>query len=150
MKSIHPELEGNLEGAKTLIVGTMLPPRICDGVLDGSKLKDLEDVYFFYESYKNQFYPLISLVENVVFSYKNTKEAIQERIDWLKKNHYGMADIIKSCIQKDDLVQDSAIDEESIEYNPIDELLEKYPNITSLIFTSERSLFFLKKRSCFY
>ena len=136
MKSIHPYEPFIPEGSTKLIIGTIPPHRFCDKTYE-SLAKD--DVDFYYGSRDNYFWELLGKVFKVDFKYENTKEAVQQRKDFLTQHKMGITDIISECERKDGSSKDE--DLSNIVLKDLSALLAKHPEINTLIYTSE----FVKK-----
>lgn len=116
--------------ATKLVIGSIPPQRFCKN--EGLSNKD---VRFYYGSEKNKFWHLIAQATDEKLDYENTQKAIEQRKNLLEKYNLGIIDIIKTCIHKNGLATDKSLD--IIEYEKIDELLLEFPNIDTLICTSE-------------
>lgn len=140
----HP-YEPNISDESTkLIIGTMPPPRFC------SKPKKLypSDVDFYYGSRDNHFWDIVSEVFNTSLT-RGTSTAITEREKLLHNNKIGICDIlVKSKREKIDSASDNniIIDDESY-FLDIEDLLNKYPNIKILIYTSQIVKSFIYKKT---
>jgi hypoxanthine-DNA glycosylase len=135
MKDNHPFQPYIPENSTKLIIGTIPPKRFCVSAENLQK----DDVYFYYGSKDNSFWNLLGDIFKYDFLKINTIEAINQRKDFLKKHNIGITDLINSCKRNNDLATDDNLDD--IEYKDILFLLQKYKNITTLIYTSE----FVKK-----
>lgn len=131
IRSIHPYEPYVPANATKLIVGSIPPFRFCysNGELESN------DVRFYYGSNSNSFWPLLAEVTSQNFSYQNSDKAITERKEFLKTKNIGITDIIDSCIHKDGHSDDNSLKE--IKLRPLDQLLEKYPKIDTIICTSD-------------
>ena len=85
---------------------------------------------FYYGHKQNQFWKLLSSV----FDDKEPKTK-EEKIKFLKKHEIALWDMVKSCKRVNSL--DSSLKE--IEVNDIKKLLEEFPNIEAIFFTSRTS-----------
>lgn len=135
MKSTHPFEPYIPADSEKLIIGTIPPPRFCK---EPYQLYE-NDVNFYYGSRDNYFWGILEEVFERKLEYSNTEQAVQQRKDLLKKLKIGITDIVDSCIHSGDSAADS--DLKDIEQKDIKSLLQKYPVIDSLIYTSE----FVKK-----
>lgn len=129
MRENHPYKPYIPKTATKLIIGSIPPYRFC-------VKKDIKanDVRFYYGSYKNYFWKLITEISNIQLEFKNTERAINQRKAFLKEHHIGITDIIESCVHKDGKSDDKSL--RDIQYKPIDKLLANYPKIDTLICTS--------------
>lgn len=98
-------------------------------------VKSLEKQQY-YAHPQNKFWKIIFELFNEEFT-----EDYSERINILKKNHIAIWDVIDSCERKGSL--DSEIKNE--EANPIEELLESYPNIQAIFCNGGKSYKNLQK-----
>ena len=136
MISKHPFEPFIPNESSKLIIGTIPPPRFCTQPLELYG----EDVNFYYGSRDNSFWKILSKIFNCSLEYSNTTEAIIQRKKLLTKLNIGITDIIDSCTHKNS----SAADEDllNIKFKDLKSLLQKNPNIDTLIYTSE----FVKKQ----
>mgnify|MGYP000944117849 CR=1 FL=1 len=130
-KHKHPYQPFIKEDTTKLIVGTLPPPRFSTGEL-------LEkDVNFCYGSYYNSLWLFIDKINNLNLRYDNSKEAIEERKQFLIKHKIGVCDIVESCerekIDASDLGMQNIILRDLIGY------LRNYPNVNTLLFTGGNS-----------
>lgn len=72
MKSLHPFEPFVPKNSTKLIIGTIPPPRFCKN--QNNILFD--DVYFYYGSQDNYFWPILGDIFNVKFDYNNSENAI--------------------------------------------------------------------------
>jgi hypoxanthine-DNA glycosylase len=110
-----------------LIMGTLPPPRF------STKELKKEDVDFPYGSCDNQLWRVIDKIFNLNFLYDNSIQAINQRKDFLVKNHIGICDIVASCNREK--IDASDIGMRDVILRDILGYLEKYPNIDTIIFT---------------
>lgn len=135
MKSTHPFEPYIPADSEKLIIGTIPPPRFCK---EPYQLYE-NDVNFYYGSRDNYFWGILEEVFERKLDYSNTEQAVQQRKDLLKELKIGITDIVDSCLHNGGSAKDS--DLKDIEYKDIKSLLQKYPAIDTLIYTSE----FVKK-----
>ena len=133
--SNHPFNPYIPEGATKLIIGTIPPPRFCSTT---PELKE-EDVFFYYGSCDNSFWPLVGKAINKEFTYTNSELSITEIKKTLRSMNMGITDIIKSCIHEDGKATDDNL--KDIKDKDIEDLLKENTQIDTLIYTSE----FVKK-----
>lgn len=114
-----------------LIVGTLPPPRFSTGEL-------LEkDVDFCYGSYYNSLWLFIDKIHNLNLRYDNSKEAIEERKQFLIKHKIGVCDIVESAERGK--VDASDLGMKNIKLRDVLDYLKQYPNIETLLFTGGNS-----------
>jgi G:T/U-mismatch repair DNA glycosylase len=131
IKSIHPFEPFIPEGANKLIIGTMPPPRFCKNHLED------DDVNFYYGSRDNDFWLLLAEITNTDdLHYENTPDAIEQRKKILVDLKSGITDIVKTCVHEGGHASDKDLSD--IEYNDIQSLLKEHPQISTLIYTSEK------------
>ena len=131
----HPYPEYINQSATKLIIGTLPPARFClneQGNLIGPLEND--DVKFYYGSKDNYFWPLISSVTNK--SFDGGDVGIQQRKKFLDDNNIGITDIIEQCLRNGTSAKDE--DLHITEDRSIIKILNKYPKIDTLIYTSEK------------
>ncbi|WP_406684513.1 uracil-DNA glycosylase family protein [Seonamhaeicola sp. MEBiC1930] len=114
-----------------LIVGTLPPPRFSTGDL-------LEkDVDFCYGSYYNSLWFYIDKIHDLGLRYDNSKQAIEERKQFLIKHKIGVCDIVASCerekIDASDLGMTNIILRDVIRY------IKQYTSIDTVLFTGGNS-----------
>jgi len=135
-KETHPFEPYIPENATKLIIGTTPPPRFAQ-----SKLSD-KDVNFYYGSEDNGFWNILGEITENDFKKENSIEEIEKRKMFLKDNNLAICDIVLKTNRKNPT---SASDEDLIDIeqlNIIDEILTKYPQIDTLLYTSR----FVKKQ----
>jgi hypoxanthine-DNA glycosylase len=135
MKSTHPFEPYIPADSEKLIIGTIPPPRFCK---EPYQLYE-NDVNFYYGSRDNYFWCILEELFQIKLEYSNTEQAVQQRKDLLRKLKIGITDIVDSCIHVGDSAADSDLKE--IKQKDIKSLLQIYPAIDTLIYTSE----FVKK-----
>jgi G:T/U-mismatch repair DNA glycosylase len=134
MKDQHPYKPFVPEGAKKCIIGTIPPHRFCAG--SGYYA---DDVLFYYGSRDNHFWKLIAEIFSCPLHFNTSEKAVRERKEFLASQNIAVTDIIERCGRKQNGSSD--VDLFSIEYKDLGALLNNYPLITELIYTSE----FVKK-----
>jgi G:T/U-mismatch repair DNA glycosylase len=127
----HPYVPYIPENATKLIVGTLPPPRFST-----RDLKD-GDVDFCYGSRDGLLWQVIDRVFNLDLKYENTKEAIQERKEFLAKRGIGICDTVESCRRKK--VDASDLGMLEVELRDLIVILRKYESIDTLLFTGGNS-----------
>lgn len=114
-----------------LIVGTLPPPRFSTG-------KFLEkDVDFCYGSSYNSLWKKIDKIHNLSLRYDNSKEAIEERKQFLISRKIGVCDIVESAEREK--IDASDLGMQNIKLRDIIGYLNKFPNIDTLLFTGGNS-----------
>jgi len=127
----HPYAPFIQEDTKKLIVGTLPPPRFTTGEL-------LEkDVDFCYGSYYNSLWLFIDRIHDLNLRYDNSKEAIDQRKDFLITNKIGVCDIVESAER--DKIDASDLGMQNIELRDVVGYLMKHPTIETLLFTGGNS-----------
>ncbi len=112
-------------------MGTLPPPRFSTGEL-------LEkDVDFCYGSYYNSLWLFIDEIHNLKLRYDNSKEAIEERKQFLIQHKIGVCDIVESAERKK--VDASDLGMQNIKLRDLIGYLKQYPNIDTLLFTGGNS-----------
>ncbi len=114
-----------------LIVGTLPPPRFSTGEL-------LErDVNFCYGSYYNSLWLFIDKIHSLNLRYDNSKEAIEQRKQFLINRKIGVCDIVESAEREK--IDASDLGMTHIKLRDIIGYLKQYPNIDTLLFTGGNS-----------
>ncbi|MBJ6368108.1 uracil-DNA glycosylase family protein [Snuella sedimenti] len=115
-----------------LIVGTLPPPRFSMGDL-------LEkDVNFCYGSYYNSLWLYIDAIHGLNLRYDNSKEAVEQRKQFLLQHKIGVCDIVESC--KRDKIDASDLGMQNIKLRDVVGYLKRYPNVDTLLFTGGNSI----------
>ncbi len=127
----HPYKPFIKEDTTKLIVGTLPPPRFSTGQL-------LErDVDFCYGSYYNSLWLFIDKIHNLGLRFDNSKEAIEERKQFLIQQKIGVCDIVESAerdkIDASDLGMKNSVLRDVIGY------INQFSNIDTLLFTGGNS-----------
>ncbi len=127
----HPYKPFIQKDTTKLIVGTLPPPRFSTGNL-------LEkDVDFCYGSYYNSLWLFMDKIHNLNLRYDNSKEAIQQRKQFLIQYNIGICDIVERCER--DKIDASDLGMRNIKLRDVIGYLKKYPNIDTLFFTGGNS-----------
>jgi G:T/U-mismatch repair DNA glycosylase len=114
-----------------LIVGTLPPPRFSTGEL-------LEqDVNFCYGSYYNSLWKKIDVIHSLNLRYDNSKEAVNERKQFLINHKIGVCDIVESAEREK--IDASDLGMKNIVLRDIISYLKIYPNVDTLLFTGGNS-----------
>lgn len=127
----HPYKPFNLENATKLIVGTLPPPRFTT--------RDLlpEDVDFCYGTKNGMLWPILDALFELNLDYCNTTDAVNQRLQFLKKQKIGICDIVESA--KRDKIDASDLGMQDVELRNLVGYLKKYTQIETLIFTGGNS-----------
>lgn len=139
---IHPYDPYIPEGATKLIVGTLPPPRFTT-----RELKE-GDVDFCYGSRDGQLWVILDKVFGLNLKFESTNEAVEQRKDFLIKNHIGICDMVASA--RREKIDASDIGMMHVELRDLIHVLQKFPSIETLLFTGGNSkngpeYFFRKK-----
>ncbi|WP_431109720.1 uracil-DNA glycosylase family protein [Winogradskyella poriferorum] len=127
----HPYPPFIKDNTEKLIVGTLPPPRFSTGEL-------LEqDVDFCYGSYYNSLWLFIDKIHNLNFRYDNSKEAIEQRKQFLIKNKIGVCDIVASCEREK--IDASDLGMSNVKLRDIVGYLKQHSNIKTILFTGGNS-----------
>ena len=127
----HPYQPFIKNNTKKLIVGTLPPPRFSTGEL-------LEkDVDFCYGSYYNSLWLFIDKIHNLNLRYENSKEAIEERKQFLIKHKIGVCDIVESAEREK--IDASDLGMKNIKLRDVVGYLKQYSNIKTILFTGGNS-----------
>jgi G:T/U-mismatch repair DNA glycosylase len=114
-----------------LIVGTLPPPRFTTGEL-------LEkDVNFCYGSYYNSLWLYIDAIHRLNLLYDNSKEAIDQRKQFLIKHKIGVCDIVESAEREK--IDASDLGMQNIKLRNLIGYLTQYPKIDTLLFIGGKS-----------
>jgi len=118
----HP-FGGHLnELTRTLVIGTF-----------PSHAKNA-DLRFFYGGKDNRFWTLLAIIYDEQFKRTTGDAAVRERRVLLDKYHIGITDMIASCYRYDGRSGDEHLF--PVELNDILTILDRYPAINRLVFTS--------------
>ncbi|WP_025742284.1 uracil-DNA glycosylase family protein [Aquimarina pacifica] len=127
----HPYEPFFPKGATKLIVGTLPPPRFTTGVLkDG-------DVNFCYGSINGLLWPVLDRIFDLELKFETTKEAVNQRKEFLASRGIGVCDIVHSCQREK--IDASDLGMQHIMLRDVISFLKQYPNINTLLFTGGNS-----------
>ncbi len=130
-KHQHPYAPFIKQSTTKLIVGTLPPPRFSRGEL-------LEkDVDFCYGSYYNSLWLFIDKINNLNLRYDNSKEAVEQRKQFLIDSKIGICDTVESCEREK--IDASDLGMKNIVLRDIIGYLKQYSNIDTLLFTGGNS-----------
>ncbi len=127
----HPYRPYINNNTKTLIVGTLPPPRFCEKNFKKS------DVDFCYGSKDNLLWPALDKIFNLNLDYNNSINAIKQRKDFLNKHYIGICDIVESCNREK--IDASDLGMRNIKLRDIIGYIKNSPNIDKIIFTGKNS-----------
>ena len=142
----HPYQPFIKSDATKLIVGTLPPPRFTMGEL-------LEkDVNFCYGSFYNSLWLYIDAIHKLNLLYDNSKEAVDQRKQFLIKHKIGVCDIVESAEREK--IDASDLGMQNIKLRNLIGYLTQYPKIDTLLFTGGNSKngpeYFFRKHSKVY
>ncbi|MDT0541030.1 uracil-DNA glycosylase family protein [Croceitalea sp. P059] len=127
----HPYPPYLFKGVKKLIVGTLPPPRFSKG-----QLKE-RDVDFCYGSRDGQLWPILNKIFQLNLTFETTKEAIQERKQFLRTQRIGICDIVASAERQK--IDASDLGMTNVQLRNIFTYLEEFPSVETLLFTGGNS-----------
>ena len=114
-----------------LIVGTLPPPRFSTGEL-------LEkDVDFCYGSYYNSLWLFIDKIHNLNLRYDNSKEAVEQRRQFLINRKIGVCDIVDSAEREK--IDASDLGMKNIKLRDVIGYIKQFPSIDTILFTGGNS-----------
>lgn len=128
---IHPYPPFIPNSATKLIVGTLPPPRFTLGILKEG------DVDFCYGSRDGLLWPILNKIFQLNLTFETTEEAVRERQNFLTKKQIGICDIVASA--KREKIDASDLGMKDIELRDLIQTLQKFPSITTLLFTGGNS-----------
>ncbi|MFT5700019.1 MAG: G:T/U-mismatch repair DNA glycosylase [Desulforhopalus sp.] len=114
-----------------IIVGTLPPPRFSI-----NKLKK-GDVNFCYGSCDGMLWPVLDSIFKLSLRFDNSDEAVEERKDFLRREHIGICDIVASC--KRHKIDASDFGMHDITLRDILLQLREHPSLVTIIFTGGNS-----------
>ncbi len=127
----HPYKPFLKKDTTKLIVGTLPPPRFRTGEL-------LEkDVDFCYGSHYNSLWLYIDAIHNLNLRYDNSKEAVEQRKQFLIQNKIGVCDIVESAEREK--IDASDLGMQNIKLRNLIWYLTQYPKIDTLLFIGGNS-----------
>lgn len=127
----HPYEPFLFEEATRWIVGTLPPPRFTTGDLKPG------DVDFCYGSRDGQLWIILDRMFDLGLKYENTKDAIRQRIDFLRSQKIGICDVVQCARRKKPDASDLGMQE--VELRDLIAYLHEYPLVHTLLFTGGNS-----------
>ena len=126
-KHFHPYEPFIKQDTKTLIMGTLPPPRFCE------KNFKLDDVDFCYGSKDNLLWKLFEKLFDTKLSYNTSQAAVIQRKELLIQHKIGICDIVESCYREKIDASDIGMCE-PIVFRDILGLIEKFKTLETIIF----------------
>ena len=137
----HPYKPYINDDTKKIIVGTLPPPRFCKKEFKNN------DVDFCYGSQDGLLWKVLDVIFDLKLEYKNTKEEIEKRKDFLISQRIGVCDIVENC--KREKIDASDLGMNDVQLRDILNYLKLYKTIDTIIFTGGNSKngpeYFLRK-----
>lgn len=136
----HPFLEYEMSPEITkLYIGTFPPYRLTDKNKPDLSSIDLNDndVCFFYGSNRSLFWPIMQLATGTQFIYKNTLDAVNERIKFLNENLIGLTDVYKEAQRKGTSAKDQSLS--NPQFNDILNLIHNKEKLYKIFFSSKNA-----------
>jgi G:T/U-mismatch repair DNA glycosylase len=127
----HPYEPFLFKGATRWIVGTLPPPRFTTGHLKPG------DVDFCYGSRDGQLWIILDRIFGLGLKFENSKEAVQQRTNFLLDQKIGICDIVRSA--KRFKVDASDLGMQEVQLRDLIACLNKYPSVNTLLFTGGNS-----------
>jgi G:T/U-mismatch repair DNA glycosylase len=126
-KHFHPFEPFINHDTKSLIMGTLPPPRFCLGELKA------DDVLFCYGSKDNLLWKLLSHIYETQLLYDNSQKAVDQRKRLLEKNQLGICDIVEYCYRKKIDASDIGMCEPVV-FRDILGLIKNYKVLDTIVF----------------
>ena len=134
----HPYIP---ENTTRLIVGTLPPPRFSTGALND------QDVDFCYGSSNGMLWKIWNRLYNLNLVFGNTNHAIEQRKAFLKRERFGICDIVGGAYR--DKIDASDLGMQDEQLRDVLSILEQHSKVDTLIFTGGNSKngpeYFLRK-----
>jgi len=127
----HPYAPYILDNSTRLIVGTLPPPRFSIGALND------EDVDFCYGSSNGMLWKIWDRLYDLNLVFENTSYAIEQRKAFLKREHFGICDVVDGANR--DKIDASDLGMQDVQLRDMLTILEQHPKVTTLIFTGGNS-----------
>ena len=124
-----------------LIVGTLPPPRFSTGALND------QDVDFCYGSSSGMLWKIWDRLYDLSLVFENTNHAIEQRKAFLKRERFGICDIVDGAYR--DKIDASDLGMQDVQLRDVLSILEHHPKVDTLILTGGNSKngpeYFLRK-----
>jgi len=124
-----------------LIVGTLPPPRFSTGALND------QDVDFCYGSSSGMLWKIWDRLYDLNLVFENTNHAIEQRKAFLKRERFGICDIVGGACR--DKIDASDLGMQDVQLRDVLSILEHHPKVDTLILTGGNSKngpeYFLRK-----
>ncbi len=127
----HPYKPFLFPEATKLIVGTLPPPRFTTGELKH------DDVDFCYGSRNGMLWPILNRLFDLNLKYETTKEAADQRKNFLLKHKIGVCDIVGSAERNK--IDASDLGMQNVKLRNMLGYLKDYPKIDTLLFMGGNS-----------
>ncbi len=127
----HPYKPFLFPEATKLIVGTLPPPRFTTGELKH------DDVDFCYGSRNGMLWPILNRLFDLNLKYETTKEAADQRKNFLLKHKIGVCDIVGSAERNK--IDASDLGMQNVKLRNMLSYLKDYPKIDTLLFMGGNS-----------
>jgi G:T/U-mismatch repair DNA glycosylase len=127
----HPYPPYIPETATRLIVGTLPPPRFSSGELND------QDVDFCYGSSNGMLWKIWDRLYDLKLVYENTNYAIEQRKAFLKRERFGICDIVEGAYREKIDASDQGM--QDVQLRDILFILKQHPKVETLIFTGGNS-----------
>ncbi len=127
----HPYKPFLFPEATKLIVGTLPPPRFTTGELKH------DDVDFCYGSRNGMLWPILNRIFDLNLRYETTKEAADQRKNFLLKHKIGVCDIVGSAERNK--IDASDLGMQNVKLRNMLGYLKNYPKIDTLLFMGGNS-----------
>ena len=127
----HPYPPYIPETATRLIVGTLPPPRFSSGELND------QDVDFCYGSSNGMLWKIWDRLYDQKLVYENTYYAIEQRKAFLKRERFGICDIVEGAYREKIDASDQGM--QDVQLRDILFILKQHPKVETLIFTGGNS-----------
>lgn len=119
------------KGTTRVIIGTLPPPRFSTGDLKK------EDVDFCYGSCDGTLWPILEAIFRLKLRYDNSREAVDQRKEFLISHRLGICDIVESCLR--DEVNASDLGMRDIRLRDIIGQLRRHQSVATLLFAGGNS-----------
>ena len=127
----HPYPPYIPETATRLIVGTLPPPRFSTGELND------QDVDFSYGSSNGMLWKIWDRLYDLQLVFENTHFAIEQRKAFLKRERFGICDIVGGAYREK--IDASDLGMQDVQLRDILSILKQNPKVDTLIFTGGNS-----------